>query len=486
VAATSLVLDGLPATTAWLSGDTLRSVGDDPIDRSVFALSTTGATPTATITGFPADLAVGRGVRLVEQWVNLTGPFIGFPVLRETEGTVASSYTGGATSINLSLPGRNVTGLGGGVIVFVSGTLTLLGTPSVTFAVSGVPTWGAARTASVTLTVPTDVALPSGASLQWRRSGGAVVGDVTTTASVAIGASSFTVLGPSTLVRVIENGDTLTVGGGRVYATATTTLDGAGAGTIAVTTTPVWGDNTPLTLEAPNAWGDGPGGETVVLVRGATSSSNAVQTATFVIPGTGSLSAVARVQWRLWTPTPSSTGSPSFILRDTPAAADRITVAGSQLLASDDAVTVVTVGTGTVTGGNTHRLQFYRGANLAARFEFVEHVMVTLGSDTAVPFTQGAYANIAFRTALQQLADATAGARFRIEGNALRIALASIGTETAPLAIGQRVRLVVPSLAVNVTVRVDQLTYSFGAPDRWQADLAGVPPRLSSIGVTTG
>jgi hypothetical protein len=84
---------------------------------------------------------------------------------------------------------------------------------------------------------------------------------------------------------------------------------------------------------------------------------------------------------------------------------------------------------------------------------------------------------------LTALGEASQGARFRIRGAALQAALDALGDAVPTLAIGQRVRLRLPDMAVDVTLRVEQLAYSWTNPDSWTLDVGGIPPRLASIDV---
>jgi hypothetical protein len=436
----------------------------------------------------PAELAydypVGRPCQLTEVW----GASTGIPFVRVWTGTVAAAYTAGGSTIDLTCPDRLVIPPGGaGRGPFIGGALSVEGSGAQALDATGSASFGTDRQATVGITPAITWAIPPNQDVVWQRSGlpQIILKSVGTTAS---GATSITLAAPRDVARVLQVGDTVTQSGARLYAGATTTLTG-GAGTIAISPTAAvaLNNNAVVTAEAPATWRpDLPGGDQVARVFNSGAVSARLESLPFTIPGSGAITynVVIRATWLLWTPQPTQTVLFTTGLLRTSDAAVLLVNNGSVAVPTTTPVERIVTATGTILGQTSVKLAFYSTGADRPEFAFVKNALVTLGSDTSVPFTAGSFSNLAFRTALRVLADAVAGARYRIEGGALQAALDAIGTETAPVSIGQRVRLRIDDLGIDVTVRVDQLTYSFTQPDRWQADLGGIPPRIAAIDVT--
>jgi hypothetical protein len=119
-----------------------------------------------------------------------------------------------------------------------------------------------------------------------------------------------------------------------------------------------------------------------------------------------------------------------------------------------------------------------RNAPLYLPFSVVRWAALWLGDETDPPVVDGSPSNPAWHAAQDALA--AAQARWRLTG----VDLAALLGDGAPLALGQRVRLSVPSMAEDGRWRIVRLDWSLDDTETVDLELGAVQPRLTAVTVS--
>jgi hypothetical protein len=111
-------------------------------------------------------------------------------------------------------------------------------------------------------------------------------------------------------------------------------------------------------------------------------------------------------------------------------------------------------------------------------FTVVRWASLWLGDEPDAPVVDGSPSNPAFHAAQDALA--AGAARWKLRG----VDLAALMASGAPLALGQRVRLAVPSLAEDGRWRIVRLDWSLDDTETVDLELGAVQPRLTAVTVS--
>lgn len=271
VGASSLVLDGLPATPQLTSGDVLVKATAPTVYIEPDLATSSGWLNSSLIT-----IPSGSTIAITRAWATVETVFIPGPVqvfrlasAISTGTTVGATAPGAEVSFTETSPpdipvGASLTELSGIVtLAGGSGSWTITGTP---------PAWDASARATATITGTLGQQLAQGEVLRWLR-GGVPIGDVRVTALTGSGSSTIP-LEALNATRIL-NGDQFRLPPQTIYANAETVLSSTGTGTIALRAPLATGiaDNAVLAIQRPrDLAGREFGGPNVLRMRGSATS----------------------------------------------------------------------------------------------------------------------------------------------------------------------------------------------------------------------
>ena len=500
VGASSLVLDGLPATPQLTSGDVLVKATAPTVYIEPDLATSSGWFNSSLIT-----IPSGSTIAITRAWATVETVFIPGPVqvfrlasANSTGTTVGATAPGAEVSFTETSPpdipfGASLSELSGIVtLAGGSGSWTITGTP---------PAWDASARATATITGTLGQQLAQGEVLRWLR-GGVPIGDVRVTALTGSGSSTIPL--ESVNATRILNGDQFRLPPQTIYANAETVLSSTGTGTIALRAALTTGvaDNAVLAIQRPrDLAGREFGGPNVLRMRG---SATAAPTTYKGGSDFGLYSPIMRLQsldpsvsvsWTArvdvgtttWGAEPGQATALHFAVWDVDTG-ERLnfgnlvtaTAPHDPRYTASNSLTVNATVSGT--GPRRVRLSLHPGSNQSNNFGgfvFVRYAAITvIPPNTAEPIAlvDGSFANQAWHRGNDLLDSTRDAARYRVQLGSV----APLADDPAQLiSVGSAVRLRSDVLGVDRPFLVSRLTWSLRDDDALDLELAAATPRLT-------